>query len=35
MQYSEADLLKTKNFGQTSLQELRTKLGSLGLSLRK
>ena len=35
MQYTEADLLKTKNFGQTSLQELRTKLGSLGLSLRK
>jgi len=33
--YSESDLLKTKNFGQTSLQELRTKLGALGLSLRK
>ena len=35
MVYSESDLLKTKNFGQTSLQELRTKLGSLGLALRK
>jgi len=35
MQYTESELLRTKNFGQTSLQELRTKLGSLGLSLRK
>jgi DNA-directed RNA polymerase subunit alpha len=35
MQYTESDLLKTKNFGQTSLQELRTKLAALGLTLRK
>ncbi|MEM8884122.1 MAG: DNA-directed RNA polymerase subunit alpha C-terminal domain-containing protein [Planctomycetota bacterium] len=35
LNYSESDLLKTKNFGQTSLAELRTKLAALGLALRK
>ena len=35
MQYSENDLLKTKNFGVTSLQEIKTKLANLGLSLKK
>ncbi|MHC4959308.1 MAG: tetratricopeptide repeat protein [Planctomycetota bacterium] len=33
--YSENDLLKTKNFGVTSLQEIKTKLASMGLSLKK
>ena len=32
--YSEQDLLKTKNFGVTSLQEIKTKLDALGLSLK-
>ena len=31
---SEADLLATKNFGQTSLTEVKQKLGELGLSLK-
>ena len=31
---SEADLLATKNFGQTSLNEMKQKLGELGLSLK-
>ncbi|HEY3320233.1 MAG TPA: DNA-directed RNA polymerase subunit alpha C-terminal domain-containing protein [Planctomycetota bacterium] len=31
---SEADLLATKNFGQTSLNEVKAKLGELGLGLR-
>ncbi|MCK6459007.1 MAG: tetratricopeptide repeat protein [Planctomycetes bacterium] len=32
---SEADLLKQKNFGSTSLSEIKAKLGKLGLSLRE
>ncbi len=32
---SEAELLATKNFGQTSLNEIKAKLAELGLSLRK
>ena len=32
---SEAELLATKNFGQTSLNEVRQKLGEFGLTLRK
>jgi DNA-directed RNA polymerase subunit alpha len=32
---SEAELLATKNFGQTSLNEIKTKLAEFGLSLRK
>jgi len=35
VEYSESDLMKTKNFGVTSLQEIKTKLASLGLSFRK
>ncbi len=35
MAHSESALLRTKNFGVTSLQEIRTKLGKLGLSLNK
>jgi len=31
---SEADLLATKNFGQTSLVEVKAKLGDIGLSLK-
>ncbi|MCZ7645420.1 MAG: tetratricopeptide repeat protein [Planctomycetota bacterium] len=31
---SEADLLATKNFGQTSLNEVKQKLGEMGLSLK-
>ena len=31
---SEADLLATKNFGQTSLTEIKQKLTEAGLSLR-
>lgn len=31
---SEADLLATKNFGQTSLNEVKAKLGELGLGLK-
>jgi DNA-directed RNA polymerase subunit alpha len=31
---SEADLLATKNFGQTSLNEVKSKLAELGLSLK-
>ena len=33
--HSESELLRTKNFGVTSLQEIRTKLAKLGLSLKK
>jgi len=33
-QLAEVDLMKMKNFGQTSLQEIKNKLGRLGLSLR-
>ena len=32
---SESDLLKQKNFGSTSLSEIKAKLGKLGLSLRE
>ena len=32
---SEAELLASKNFGQTSLNELRRKLDTLGLSLKR
>ena len=32
---SEAELLATKNFGQTSLNEIKGKLADLGLTLRK
>jgi DNA-directed RNA polymerase subunit alpha len=35
LEYSEQDLLKTKNFGVTSLQEIKTKLTGMGFSLRK
>jgi DNA-directed RNA polymerase subunit alpha len=35
LRYSEADLLRIKNFGATSLQEIKTKLASMGLGLRK
>jgi len=35
MHHSESELLRTKNFGVTSLQELKIKLGRLGLSLPK
>ena len=35
LSYSEHDLLKAKNFGVTSLQEIKTKLTSMGLSLKK
>ena len=30
-----AELLRSKNFGQTSLHEIETKLASMGLALRK
>jgi DNA-directed RNA polymerase subunit alpha len=33
--YSESELLKMKNFGATSMQELKTKLAALGVSLKK
>jgi DNA-directed RNA polymerase subunit alpha len=33
--YSEQDLLRTKNFGVTSLQEIKTKLAKLGLAIKK
>ena len=33
--YTERSLLKVKNFGRKSLQELKEELGKLGLSLRK
>lgn len=32
---SEAELLATKNFGQTSLNEIKAKLGEFGVTLRK
>ncbi len=35
MKHSESELLRTKNFGVTSLQELKIKLGRLGLALPK
>jgi len=35
MRHSITELLKSKNFGQTSLHEIETKLAALGLSLRK
>ena len=35
MSHSESELLASKNFGQTSLNEIRRKLDSLGLSLKR
>ena len=35
MQRTEAELLASKNFGQTSLNEVRRKLDALGLTLRR
>jgi DNA-directed RNA polymerase subunit alpha len=35
LEHTESELLKTKNFGQTSLQEIKTKLASLGLTIKK
>ena len=35
LQHSEAALLASKNFGQTSLNEVRRKLEGLGVSLRR
>jgi len=35
LNYSEKQLLEAKNFGATSLQEIKQKLGELGLSLRR
>ncbi len=35
MQHTETELLASKNFGQTSLNEVRRKLDSLGVSLRR
>ena len=34
LERTEAELLAAKNFGQTSLQELRNKLGELNLKLK-
>jgi DNA-directed RNA polymerase subunit alpha len=33
VQMTESDILKVRNFGKTSLKEVKTKLGALGLSL--
>ena len=35
MQHTETALLASKNFGQTSLNEVRRKLDGLGVSLRR
>ena len=35
LQYTESEMLKMKNFGATSMQELKTKLAALGVSLKK
>jgi len=35
LQHSISELLRSKNFGQTSLHEIETKLAALGLALRK
>jgi DNA-directed RNA polymerase subunit alpha len=35
LQHSVGELLRSKNFGQTSLHEIETKLASMGLALRK
>ena len=35
LERSEAELLGSKNFGQTSLNEIRRKLEGMGLNLRK
>ena len=35
LQHSEQELLRIKNFGVTSLQEIKTKLARLGLSLKR
>jgi DNA-directed RNA polymerase subunit alpha len=34
MNYSESDLLKSKNLGSTSIKEIRQKLGTLGAAMR-
>jgi DNA-directed RNA polymerase subunit alpha len=34
MNYSEADLLKSRNLGSTSIKEIRQKLGTLGAAMR-
>src|SRR5687767_4859750 len=34
MNYSESDLLKSKNLGSTSIKEIRQKLGTLGVAMR-
>ena len=34
MNYTEADLLKSKNLGNTSIKEIRQKLGTLGVAMR-
>jgi DNA-directed RNA polymerase subunit alpha len=34
LNYSEADLLKSKNLGSTSIKEIRQKLGTLGVAMR-
>jgi DNA-directed RNA polymerase alpha subunit len=34
LNYSEADLLKSKNLGSTSIKEIRQKLGTLGAAMR-
>ena len=33
VRHTEADLLKIKNFGKTSMKEIKKKLGDLGLQL--
>ena len=33
VQMTESDILKVRNFGKTSLKEVKTKLGAMGLSL--
>ena len=35
LQHSVSELLRSKNFGQTSLHEIETKLAAMGLALRK
>ena len=35
LEHSESELLRTKNFGATSLHEIKNKLGKLGLNLKK
>jgi len=35
LRYTEEDLLRMKNFGETSLEEIRSKLANLGLAMRR